>query len=362
MATTTMVLPMTKLVMRLSKDAIRKRKSRNMETQEQRAPRLSKQRDLTTRNRANETEEQVKMRLAKDSNRKALSRLNLNELKKYQLIQKANIRRRIRTKEKLTKTNPWPAVIPYNYKCQCLENFTNCMSKLNLTESTCALCNIRVFSQHMVRVPMITLKNELSLRPHIDIAKIIPGYENLIIDDENYMELKQNNILYESITINFENLNDLPDNDILEPLWATREEHSNINEVVDQREGYVSDPLIEANEHGERIGADVIPVNVSGVLDVKGTSITSEDINYHLLQRLRVNSAKSSITLGEKDLNDDDVVYMIPHGSKPTNEYLNSNLLPDLYPTLFPYSFGGLEDSSRPVKVSMKDHVRYLLN
>ncbi len=174
--------------------------------------------------------------------------------------------------------------------------------------------------------------------------------------------LRQNNILYKNISINVENLNDLPNNDIPEPLWATREEHSNINELVDEREGYVADPLIEAGGHGEQVDLGIIPMSVSGVLDVNGTSITSEDINYHLLQRLRANSSRSSVTLVGKDLNDDNVVYMIPHGNKPANEYLNPNLLPGLYPTLFPYGLGGLEDSSRPVKVSIKDHVQYLLN
>jgi hypothetical protein len=174
--------------------------------------------------------------------------------------------------------------------------------------------------------------------------------------------LKQNNILYRNITINVENLNDLPDNDIPESLWATREEHTNVNEVVDERVGYVFDPLNEADERGERIDPSVIPIHPSGVLDVNGTSVTTETINSHLLQKLRVNAAKSSIIFGETNLNNDDFVYMIPHGSKPTNEYLNPNLLPGLYPKLFPYGQGGLEDPARPIKVSIKDHIRYLLH
>ncbi|CAF1614641.1 unnamed protein product [Rotaria sp. Silwood1] len=540
--TNTTTLTSVKPAKRLYNDAIRKRKSRLLETTEQRTIRLFKQRKLTKRNRANETEEQVKARLSRNSNRNALKRLAFYESQKQERIQKGNSHRRIQTKEAIAKTNHWPTVVSYDYKCQCLQNFTDRMSKSNVAESTCALCNVRAFSQHMVQLPMNDLKNKLFLRPHIDITTFIPGYENLVINDENWMEtdtideayphidpqfsnkkydqtffcegnvmlyrkgvsghndddnahicllckdcylayskgqipkfgaankmwigdvpeelkdltiveekliaiyrhntcviklqspfnssstaqsalkgnaitfpqnipniasslplamstlcdtikvvfigsrmptrdqvrkiltvrkkkvrnalewLKQNNILYGNIVINVENLNNLPDNDIPEPLWATREEHLNANELVDEREGYVPDPLTEANERGERTNASIISINVSGVLDVKGTSITSEDINYHLLQRLRADTTKSSIKFGEKYLNGNDIVYMIPHGSKPTNEYLNPNLLPGLYPTLFPYGLGGLEDLLRPVKVSMKDHVRYLLN
>ncbi len=187
--TTLKTLPITKTIRRLSRDSIRKRKSRSLETSDQRALRLSKQRNSTMRNKANETEEQLKTRLAKDSSRKVFSRLTLNELEKNQRLQKANARRHNRTKEKLAKTSSWPTVVPYDYKCKCLENFTIRMSKSNLTESTCALCNIRAFSQHMSRVPMIELKEKLFLRPHIDIATTIPGYENLLINDEDNMEI-----------------------------------------------------------------------------------------------------------------------------------------------------------------------------
>ncbi|CAF4708626.1 unnamed protein product [Rotaria sp. Silwood1] len=124
----------------------------------------------------------------------------------------------------------------------------------------------------------------------------------------------------------------------------------------------VPDLLTEAIERYERTTASIIFINISGVLDVKGTSVTLEDINYHLLQRLRVDAAKSSMKFNENYLNGNDVVYMIPKGSKHANKSLIANLLPGLYRTPFQYSLDGLEDLSRPVKVPIKDHVRYLLN
>ena len=55
-------------------------------------------------------------------------------------------------------------------------------------------------------------------------------------------------------------------------------------------------------------------------------------------------------------------VYLIPHSSKPVNEYFNPKLLAGLYPTLFCYGLGAPEDQSRPVKVPLREHIRYLLS
>ncbi|CAF4503238.1 unnamed protein product, partial [Didymodactylos carnosus] len=71
-----------------------------------------------------------------------------------------------------------------------------------------------------------------------------------------------------------------------------------------------------------------------------------------------MNESKISITDVSKN---EEKVYMIPRSSKPTNEYFNPNLLLGLFPTLFPYRTGAIEDSTRPVKVSFKQHIQYLL-
>ncbi|CAF4098595.1 unnamed protein product, partial [Adineta steineri] len=521
----------TKTSKRIYNDAARKRISRSLETTSQTTLRLSKQRDRTRINRAKQTEEQVKVRLAKKSNYKKLQQLTRLELKQNARVKDGG----------KTNSSSWPQVVPYDYKCQCLQNFTNCMSKSKLIESSCAICNIRAFSRNMIPVSINELKNKSFLYTHVDILTSIPGHENLLIDDVYTMEtnpsdidysnlhsevsngpnqtfsfhenillyrkglsnnnthdneclcmlckdcytaytkaqipkfstankmwigdipdelkdltvveeklisiyrhntciiklqspyhssstaqsalkgniitfpqnvpniastlpldmstlcdtikivfigshkpsrdqikkilkvrkikilnalqwLQKHNILYKNVSINHDNVNDLPDNDIPEPLWITREEHVNNNEVVNEREGYVSDPLIDATQHGEKVDPNIIPMHISGILDVQGTSITSEDINCYLLEKLHIDSTKSSATSTDKYSTGDDVVYMIPHGSKPTNEYLNPHLLPGLYPTLFPYGVGGLDDSSRGVKVSIKDHMYYLLN
>ncbi|TFK87005.1 hypothetical protein K466DRAFT_459387, partial [Polyporus arcularius HHB13444] len=51
----------------------------------------------------------------------------------------------------------------------------------------------------------------------------------------------------------------------------------------------------------------------------------------------------------------------IPHGPTPVNEFYNPDLFPTMYPTLFPYGLGGLEDRARASKLSLKRHVKHLL-
>jgi hypothetical protein len=59
---------------------------------------------------------------------------------------------------------------------------------------------------------------------------------------------------------------------------------------------------------------------------------------------------------------DGDKIYLIPHSSKPVNEYFNPRLLLGLYPTLFCYGCRAPEDESRLVKINLREHIRYLLS
>ncbi|KAF8233556.1 hypothetical protein L208DRAFT_1265956, partial [Tricholoma matsutake] len=51
----------------------------------------------------------------------------------------------------------------------------------------------------------------------------------------------------------------------------------------------------------------------------------------------------------------------VSHEPHPVNEFNNPSLFPMLYPTLFPWDIGGLEDKQRPVALSFKGHVKHLL-
>jgi hypothetical protein len=97
------------------------------------------------------------------------------------------------------------------------------------------------------------------------------------------------------------------------------------------------------------------------VLDVNGTTITSKDISDHLVSKIKNHTSKQDVDTFDNSIEDDDVVYMIPRSSAPADEISNSELLPGLFPTLFPYGCGAPLDSSRSESVSLTQHVRYLL-
>jgi hypothetical protein len=50
----------------------------------------------------------------------------------------------------------------------------------------------------------------------------------------------------------------------------------------------------------------------------------------------------------------------IPHGPKPENEFKNPHLFPMMYPTLFPYSLGGMEDLRRRSRLGFRRHIKHL--
>ncbi|KAJ7763352.1 hypothetical protein B0H16DRAFT_1661761 [Mycena metata] len=51
----------------------------------------------------------------------------------------------------------------------------------------------------------------------------------------------------------------------------------------------------------------------------------------------------------------------LPHDKDPANEFNNPNLFPMMYPTLFPYGIGGMEDKNRRSKLGFKRHIKHLL-
>ncbi|EMD32489.1 hypothetical protein CERSUDRAFT_24138, partial [Gelatoporia subvermispora B] len=51
---------------------------------------------------------------------------------------------------------------------------------------------------------------------------------------------------------------------------------------------------------------------------------------------------------------------LMPHDPTPVNEFFDPSLLPCVYPTLFPYGNGGLEDRTRTTGLSFKRHCKHL--
>ncbi|CAF4135694.1 unnamed protein product, partial [Adineta steineri] len=117
-----------------------------------------------------------------------------------------------------------------------------------------------------------------------------------------------------------------------------------------ERAGYILDPLSNSTELNI---SNVIPINNSAVLDVNGSSISSEKINNCLLNKIKNGGTNDEMNVEN--------VYLIPHSSKPVNEYFNPKLLAGLYPTLFCYGLGAAEDQTRPLTINLREHILFNL-
>ena len=93
---------------------------------------------------------------------------------------------------------------------------------------------------------------------------------------------------------------------------------------------------------------------LSSVLDVNGSTVSSHEITNYTLCKIKNDGTTKQL--------DRENVYLIPYSSKPINEYFNPKLLLCLYPTLFCYGRGSLEDQSHPVQIKLREHIRYLLS
>ncbi|KAJ7044246.1 hypothetical protein C8F04DRAFT_1356594, partial [Mycena alexandri] len=49
----------------------------------------------------------------------------------------------------------------------------------------------------------------------------------------------------------------------------------------------------------------------------------------------------------------------LPHDPNPANEFNNPTLFPMMYPTLFPYGLGGMEDKDRRTRLGFKRHIKH---
>lgn len=95
---------------------------------------------------------------------------------------------------------------------------------------------------------------------------------------------------------------------------------------------------------------------------MNGTTVSSDDIRVHILQKLTNSSTKESTDMLDRTSeNEEDDVYLIPRSTAPVKDCYNAELLLGLFPSLFPYGCGVPHDESRPFPVSLIKHVRYLL-
>ena len=151
--------------------------------------------------------------------------------------------------------------------------------------------------------------------------------------------LKRHNILYKDIILNENVLHLLPDDGVL-PFYI---EHVSGSHDQDSLTSTYDNVRSVHNEHDH--SKDPIPFEKLIIADVEG-HVNSNELRLAALKHIQKKEG-SFLT--------------IPHGPNPENEFGNPLLFPKMYPTLFPYGIGGFEEESRKHKISLKRHVKHLL-
>ncbi|CAM4988474.1 unnamed protein product, partial [Rotaria socialis] len=130
----------------------------------------------------------------------------------------------------------------------------------------------------------------------IQLKKILTVRKKKIIQALYW--LKKHNLLYQSVDINLENIAQLPEDDVPEFLISAMEERIGDEEIPSERVGYIPDPLADPMESAS---SDTIPINNSGVLDVNGSTVSSDEITNYVLRKIKND--------GRKDETDSENVY-----------------------------------------------------
>ncbi|KLO07134.1 hypothetical protein SCHPADRAFT_837061, partial [Schizopora paradoxa] len=105
-------------------------------------------------------------------------------------------------------------------------------------------------------------------------------------------------------------------------------------------------PNTENEEFNEEVQ---VLIESTGVSDPEGVTIPGRSLNAYALRNI------ANKGFDEPDLQIFQSTNIVP-------EYNNANLFPGMYPTLFPFGLGGLDDPKRKVKVSFQKHVDYLFS
>ncbi|CAF4513855.1 unnamed protein product [Didymodactylos carnosus] len=117
--------------------------------------------------------------------------------------------------------------------------------------------------------------------------------------------IKHNPLYRSSVKIDYDKVDILPNNDIPEPLWQTMTVSTNVEEMEAERSGYVPDPLANIIVEGEQTE---ICVATSGVVDVEGLAVSSEDITNRLLEKVRIDWSKPIVDISSSVENDNEEV------------------------------------------------------
>ncbi len=114
-------------------------------------------------------------------------------------------------------------------------------------------------------------------------------------------------------------------------------------------------PENERDLNRERVVSnDEIMIEKMGVADPDCVKLNGRSFTAAALRNL-VKASNEQASLDLPDL-------IIHRGAAAISEYNNPDLLPGMFPTLYPYGIGGFEDPSRQVKLSFQQQAQYYFN
>ena len=160
---------------------------------------------------------------------------------------------------------------------------------------------------------------------------------------QNLIWLKAHNPLYKDVEINEARLQALP----VDGLLDYNVEHIASSAHLDGLES-----RYDTNMSGENAD-DSPPPDESARIEFANVVIT--DVDAHAPANDLKAAALRHFKQGGGFL-------AVTHEPTPVNEFFNPSLFPMLYPTLFPYGIGGIEDRRRTVAIGFENHVRHLLS
>ncbi|KAJ7031866.1 hypothetical protein C8F04DRAFT_959675, partial [Mycena alexandri] len=118
----------------------------------------------------------------------------------------------------------------------------------------------------------------------------------------------------------------------------------------------------------------ILPFHIQHIIPSSGLDATTSD--YEILNPPPSNIPFQSVVVTDvdgnapsKDLRAAALRHMkkpgsnyieLPHDPNPANEFNNPTLFPMMYPTLFPYGLGGMEDKDRRTRLGFKRHIKHL--
>jgi hypothetical protein len=102
---------------------------------------------------------------------------------------------------------------------------------------------------------------------------------------------------------------------------------------------------------------DAIFIERTGVVDPESVRLSGRSFTTSALRNLA-----GSLGTGQMGNDSDQPDLAIHHGAAAVSEYNNPDLMPGMFPTLFPFGIGGFEDKSRPTALSFKEQAQYYFN